>query len=306
MQNHYRVSIPLQTVTRATIEGSTGHGVENNLQLEDILRTRIENTPITEGRLGTLGITTYLDIDATADNRKDAMLKAVSTAQLFIQLTALVHQAEFEINLAGIRSVNLTPNADIEPLAYLGVQVNIASFERLLPVWIKVTALQEQNNELWKVLQLAFEWLHFGAIANEERSVFLAYRIALEVLLKGTEGDESSTTVFHKYLDKKKHRLLTKALRAVIALYFDDAKPIERLMQRMEGTLAESDSERWARILNNAGVPASSKELDDLGIARGSVVHSGLSSAMMSITRVREIVIAYINALLGIGEQEDV
>jgi ribosomal protein L7/L12 len=302
MQYHYRVSIPLQTITRATIEGSEGYGVENNLQLEDVLRTRVENAPITEGRLGTLGITTYLDIDITAENRKDAMLKAVSIAQLFIQLIALVHQAEFEINLAGIRSVTLTPDANIEPSAYLGVQVNIASFERLLPVWKKVAAMQEQNNELWKVLRLTLEWLHFGAIANEERSVFLAYRIALEVLLKGTEGDESPVTVFQKYLDKKKYRLLAKAIRAVLALYFDDAKAIDRLMQYIERTLAESDAERWARTLNKAGVSVSSKELDDLGIARGSVVHSGISSAKMSITRVREIVIAYINALLGVGE----
>lgn len=152
------------------------------------------------------------------------------------------------------------------------------------------------------MLRLALEWLHFAAIATEERSVFLAYRIALEILLKGTEGDESPTTVFQKYLDKKKHHLLTKAIRAVLALYFDDAKAIDRLMQRMEGTLAESDSERWTRILNNAGVSVTSKELDDLGIARGSVVHSGLSSTKMSITRVREIVIAYINALLGADE----
>jgi hypothetical protein len=61
MQNHYRVSIPLLTVTRATIEGSEGHGVENNLQLENILRTRVESIPTMEGRLGSLGITTYLE-----------------------------------------------------------------------------------------------------------------------------------------------------------------------------------------------------------------------------------------------------
>ena len=119
VQNHYRVSIPLQSVTRATIEGSTGCGVENNLQLEEILCTRVESTPI-EGRLGILGITTYLDIDVTADNRKDAMLKAVSTAQLFIQLAALLHQAEFEINLAGIHSVNLNPQCSYRAISAWG------------------------------------------------------------------------------------------------------------------------------------------------------------------------------------------
>jgi len=50
--------------------------------------------------------------------------------------------------------------------------------------------------------------------------------------------------------------------------------------------------------LHNAGIPVSSEELNDLQSARGSVVHSGISSAKMSTTRVREIVIAYMDALL--------
>lgn len=295
----------METVTRATIEQSKGYGVENNLQLENILRTRVESTTTIEGRLGTLGITTYLDIDMTADNRSDAILKAVSIAQLFIQLTSLVYQAEFEINLAGIRSVNLNPNAGMEPFAYLGTQHNIASFEPLISIWEKVALIQEQNSELWDVLQLALEWLHLGATVKDDRSAFLAYRISLEVLMNYTIGDDKNTTVLKRYLDAKKHKALTKVIREILSLCIDDSKAVERIMHRIEDTLMESETEKWATILNNANIPISSKELNDLRMARGGVVHTGISSPTMSKSRIREIVIAYINALLGVGEQNE-
>ena len=298
MQDRYMVSIPIETITRATVEQSRGYGLVNNLQLANILHVRVERTTTIEGNAGTQGAITYLDIEVSAEDRKEAITQALSLTRLFVQLMVLVYQAEFEISIVGIQAKNLSPSSGLELSTYFGMQTDIASFEDLIPVWERVISIQEQDSELWKVLKLALEWLHFGAIANEERSVFLAYRIALEVLLRGTEGSENSTTVLHKYLDAKKRRLLTKAIRAVFTLYIDDPKALDRLMQRIEGTLTESDSERWARILHNAGIPVSSEELNDLQSARGSVVHSGISSAKMSTTRVREIVIAYMDALL--------
>jgi hypothetical protein len=304
LQDRYLVSIPIKTVNRATIEQMKGFGLVNGLRLGNVLRVRVEGTTIIEGKAGSSGTSTYLDIEVSADNRKDAVEQAFSLSQLFVQLMVLVHQAEFEFDISfmGIQATKLSPTGALEPSTYFGQQTDILSFQDVVPVWERVITMKEQGSELWKVLKIALEWLYFGAIANEERSIFLAYRIALEVLLRSIEGNENSTTVFNKYLDKKKHRLLVKAVRAVFTLYIDDAKALERLMQRLEGTLAESDSERWARILNNVGVSVSSKELDDLGIARGSVVHSGVGNEKMSTTRVREIVIAYIYALLGIGK----
>lgn len=300
MEDRYLVSIPIETVTRATTMQSRGYGL-NELQLADILHVRVERTTTIEGNSGTLGAVTYLDIEVSANNRNDAILQAYAIAQRFVQLTALVYQAEFEISLVGVQAKNLTSSSGAELSSYFGVEQVIASFEPLLKVWEQVTSIQEQNSELWNVLKLALEWLHFGAIANDDRSAFLAYRIALEVLVKGNEGSESSTTVLNKHLDTRKHKLLNKAIRGVIALYIDDDKALNRLMQRIEDTLVESEPERWARILENAGVAVSSEELNDLRIARGSVVHSGIGNEKMSTFRVREIVVDYINALLTVN-----
>jgi hypothetical protein len=43
-----------------------------------------------------------------------------------------------------------------------------------------------------------------------------------------------------------------------------------------------------------------SEELNDLRIARGSVVHSGIGIEKMSTFRVREIVVDYVKALLTV------
>jgi hypothetical protein len=259
MEDRYLVSIPIETVTRATVIQSRGYGL-NELQLADILHVRVERNTTIEGNSGTLGVANYLDIEVSANNRNDAILQAYAIAQQFVQLTALVYQAEFEISHVGVQAKNLTSSSGAELSSYFGVEQVIASFEPLLKVWEQITSIQEQNSELWSVLKLALEWLHIGSIANDDRSVFLAYRIALEVLVKGHEGSESSTTVLNKHLVTRKHKLLNKAIRGVIALYIDDDKALNRLMQRIEDTLMESEPERWARIMKNAGVVVSSED----------------------------------------------
>ena len=297
MQKPYRVSIPLEAVISATIEQSRGYGVENDLQLENVLRTRVESTHIIEGRAGTLGVARYVDLEMVADTRTDAIMQAVSTAKLFIQLVALVYGAEFELNLENIQATTLEANAGLEPSTYFGVQSNIASFEPLLPVWRKVALLKEQDKEQWDIMQLALEWIHFGATASDDRNVFLAYRIALEVLMNFALKEDQDTTVFNTLIEEKQRTKLLKVLRGLLS-FFLESEYVERVINQINGTRLKSESDKWAKVLSDAGVSVSPQELRDLSGARGGVVHSGISRSTMSKARMREIVVAYINALL--------
>jgi hypothetical protein len=305
MQKRYRISIPLETVVRATIEQSRGYGVSNNLQLDNVLRTRVESTQTIEGRSGTLGIARYIDMEIVADDRTDAIMQAVSIAKLFIQLVALVYGAEFEINLENIQAINLEANAGLEPSSYLGIQSDIASFEPLLPVWKRVALLKEQNSELWDTLQLALEWVHLGAIASDDRNIFMAYRIALEILMNyALKDDKEEITVLNTFLDDKMHKKLINVIRGLLSLFIEKPEIIDRVISHVNDTRLKSEADRWAEILNKAGVFVSSQELKDLNIARGGVVHTGIGRSTMSKTRMREIVVAYINTLLEIEKSE--
>lgn len=298
MSDDYLVSIPIEPITRATIENSRSHGLTNGLQLAHILRVRVEETITKEGNIGTYGAATYLDIEVSADNRNEAILQAYSIAQHFVQLAALVYQAEFEISLIGVQAKNLSPSNRLEPSTHFGYQNDIASFEPLIPIWERVASIQEQDSKLWNVLELALEWLHFGAVVSDPRSTFLAYWIALELLIDGIEENERSTTVFKKHLDDKKRDLLRTALKGVLALYIGNKDDVERIISYIEGTKVESDTKRWARILNNASVSVTPKELDGLNKARSIIVHDGIMNEKMSNSRMYGIVSAYINSLI--------
>ena len=298
MTDVYLVSIPIEPVTRATVENSRSHGLTNGLQLANILRVRLEETITKEGDTGTYGAATYLDIEVSDDNRNAAILQAYSIARRFVQLAALVYQAEFEISLVGVQAKNLSPGNRLEPSTHFGYQRDIASFEALIPIWKRIALIQEQDSQLWRVLELALEWLHFGAVVSDPRSIFLAYWIALELLIDSIENNERSTTVFKKHLDDKKRDLLRTALRGVLALYIGNKDDVERVTSYIEGTKVESDTKRWSRILNNAGVSVTPKELDDLNKARSSIVHDGIMNEKMSNSRMYEIVSAYINSLI--------
>ena len=258
----------------------------------------MEETTTLESNTSTYGTRTYLDIEVSADDRTEAITHAVSVSRLFVQLLAFVYLAGFEISMVGIQTIKLAPKDDLEPSTYFGKQTDIASLQNLTPIWEQVNSIREQDEELWQVLRVALEWLYFGAIANEERNISLAYRIALEVLLRGTEGNEVATTVFKKHLNETQRSQLKQAITGVLALCIPQAKDRQRIISHMEDTLSESDADRWARLLTNSGVSVSAKELAELQIGRSQIVHRGVSSPKMSITRVREMAIAYMNTLL--------
>jgi hypothetical protein len=100
------------------------------------------------------------------------------------------------------------------------------------------------------------------------------------------------------------HKKLINVIRGLLSLFIEKPEIIDRVISHVNDTRLKSEADRWAEILNKAGVFVSSQELKDLNIARGGVVHTGIGRSTTSKTRMREIVVAYINTLLEIEKSE--
>src|SRR6266568_1712832 len=221
MSYRYRVSIPVEAVMQQDgVEFSVSHKLEDGLQLGDILRVRIENA------------ITYLDMEVVAEQRNEAITIALSRSGRVVQLISWVYKKGFEVSLAGIQAIPLTP---VEPpfevreeedgihvmlrevlhiSDHIRVTEHIPTLDALLPLWEWI----EENNTVADGL----EWLYLGTIASNDRMAFLAYWIALELLLERTPGNERATTILHHSLPEDKRDALLKDIEQVLKKYIED------------------------------------------------------------------------------------
>lgn len=314
MLRRYRVRIPMDTVTLATTQSSRSYGLNDGLEIDGVLRVQV--APDT-------GIT-YLEQEVTTETRDQAIAGALPIARRFVELLALLHDMGFELSLAGIQVEvleDLAPQFEqwdedgvhhvalhdhIEVSDYVSIRASLATFDELAAAW----RTPPPADDLGTAAALALEWMYLGKVAPDDRNAFLAYFVALELLLEGAdkanrdgtedEGTSTASTVIGQEVASKADRKrLRDELDAELARYIADATKRQRLMDYAFNAKAESDIDRWTRLLQAAGISVSVDEVRQLRSARGSIVHSGAGG--LPTTRLREIVVAYLKKVLGLA-----
>ncbi len=307
MSDRYRVSIPLEATVQDGVDFSVTHKLEDGLALNDMLRVRVE------------GIITYLDIEVVAQQRNEAITSALPMAWRFVQLLSLVYNKGYEVSLAGIQAIPITPTeppVEIHEEEYhvhiivreklyisdhIRVTAHITSLDLILPLW-------ERLNQSNSVVADGLEWLYLGNIVSDDRMAFLAYWLALELLVERTPGSEQATTILNKYVeDQQDQTLLKQEMRQVLKKYIDDDSAIHRFMEYLEQAKVESDVDRWTRILRKSGLEIQLEEVKELRKKRGAIVHqSEKSKTVAPSAHLREVVKAYLNLLLQTEEKDEV
>lgn len=155
---------------------------------------------------------------------------------------------------------------------------------------------------------LALESVYLGKIARDDRNAFLAYWVALELLLESAEaagagaedeGAAKTSTVIKQAIPSKSDRNHLQAeVDAALARFISDAAQRQRALDHALSAKAESDVDRWTRLLRFAGIATTEEEVKQLRKARGSVVHGGAGG--LPTTRLREIVTLYLKKVLGL------
>ena len=307
MSNRYQVSIPVEATVQDGVDASFTHKLEDGLMLGNILRVRIEDD------------ITYLDIEVVAEQRNEAITSGLVIAWRFVQLISLVYNKGFEVSLAGIRAIPMAPAEPPMEIRQEGDHVHIivretlhisdhiratahiSSLDQIMPLWNRVN----QSNS---VVADGLEWLYLGAITSNDRMAFLAYWLALELLVERTPGNQQATTILKKYVPEQQDRtLLKQEMMQVLKTYINDDYAINRLMEYLEQAKVESDVDRWTRILQKSGLEIQLEEVKELRKKRGAIVHqSEKSKAVALSSHLREVVTAYLNLLLQTEEKDEV
>lgn len=307
MSSRYQVSIPIEATVQDGVDASFTHKLEDGLMLGNILRVRIED----DGA--------YLDIEVVAEQRNEAITSGLAIAWRFVQLISLVYNKGFEVSLAGIRAIPMAPAEPPIEIRQEGDHVriivretlhisdhiratkHISSLDQIMPLWNRVN----QSNS---VVADGLEWLYLGAITSNDRMAFLAYWLALELLVERTPGNEQATTILKKYVPEQQDRtLLKQEMMQVLKKYINDDDAILRLMEYLEQAKVESDVDRWTRILQKSGLEIQLEEVKELRKKRGAIVHqSEKSKTVAPSAHLREVVTAYINLLLQTEEKDEV
>ncbi|SRR6266446_3405670 len=306
MSSRYQVSIPIEATVQDGVDASFTHKLEDGLMLGNILRVRIEDD------------VTYLDIEVVAEQRNEAITSGLAIAWRFVQLISLVYNKGFEVSLAGIRAIPMTPaeppieihqegdhvriivRETLHISDHIRATAHISSLDQILPLWNRVN----QSNS---VIADGLEWLYLGAITSNDRMAFLAYWLALELLVERTSGNEQATTILKKYVPGQQDRtLLKQEMMHVLKKYIND-DAIRRLMEYLEQARVESDVDRWTRILQESGLEIQLEEVKELRKKRGAIVHQSEKSKSVALSaHLREVVTAYINLLLQTEEKDEV
>jgi len=298
MLNRYLVSIPIEATVQDGVDTSITHKLEDGLTLSDILRIRVEDS------------ITYVDIEAVAEDRNGAISSALAIAWRFVRLISLINNKGFEVSLAGIRAKQLSvePSVEIKKTEngidfifremltisdHVRIIEHISTLDPLLPLWELVS---QSNN----VIADGLELLYLGKIASNERIAFLAYWIALELLVEHAPGSEPSITVLQEHVPNKGIRKQLKSeMDQVLKKYIADDTARERLIRSLEFTKNKSDVDRWYKAITKSEVHISIEEIKELREKRGAIIHPNEGSGMQVIPmRLCEIVTEYLNALL--------
>lgn len=303
MSSRYQVSIPIEATVQDGVDASFTHKLEDGLMLGNILRVRIEDD------------VTYLDIEVVAEQRNEAITSGLAIARRFVQLLSLVDNKGFEVSLAGIKAIPMAPaeppievrqeGNDVRELLHFSYHIrataHISSLDQIMPLWNRVN----QSNS---VVADGLEWLYLGAITSNDRMAFLAYWLALELLVERTPGNQQATTILKKYVPEQQDRtLLKQEMMQVLKTYINDDYAINRLMEYLEQAKVESDVDRWTRILQKSGLEIQLEEVKELRKKRGAIVHqSEKSKTVAPSAHLREVVTAYLNLLLQTEEKDEV
>src|SRR5260370_3621365 len=273
MSSHYQVSIPIEATVQDGVDASFTHKLEDGLMLGNILRVRIEDD------------ITYLDIEVVAEQSNEAITSGLAIAWRLVQLISLVYNKGFEVSLAGIRAIPMAPaeppieirqegdhvriifRETLHISDHIRATAHISSLDQILPLWNRVN----QSNS---VIADGLEWLYLGAITSNDRMAFLAYWLALELLVERTPGNQQATTILKKYVSEQQDRtLLKQEMMQVLKTYINDDYAINRLMEYLEQAKVESDVDRWTRILQKSGLQIQLEEVKELRNKRGAIVH---------------------------------
>jgi len=304
MSSRYQVSIPIEATVQDGVDASFTHKLEDGLMLGNILRVRIEDD------------ITYLDIEVVAEQRNEAITSGLAIAWRFVQLISLVYDKGFEVSLAGIRAIPMTPaeppieirqegdhvriivRETLHISDHIRATAHISSLDQILPLWNRVN----QSNS---VIADGLEWLYLGAITSNDRMAFLAYWLALELLVERTSGNEQATTILKKYVPGQQDRtLLKQEMMHVLKKYINDDDAISRLMEYLEQAKVESDVDRWTRILQKSGINIQLEEVKELRKMRGAIIHqSDRSRAAALSPRLHRVVATYLDLLLRTEEK---
>lgn len=310
----YRVRIPVEAITLATTQASTSYGLNDGLRLDDVLRVHVE--PATK--------TTYLEQEVIAQNRDSATAEALPVARRCVQLLALLHDMGFVLSLVGIQVETIEDSGQqsdqwdengihhialhdrVEVSDYWSIRASLATFDELGTAW----RTPPPPGDLGDAAALALEWVYLGKVAPDDRNAFLAFWVALELLIEGAdkaahataagEGAPTASTVIGQEVTSKEDRKrLRDRLDALLANDIPDAGKRKRIVDYAFTAKAESDVDRWTRLLRTADVPVTEDEMRQLRNARSSIVHSGAGG--LPTARLREIVIAYLKKVLGLA-----
>lgn len=311
MPRRYRVQIPVASTELATPQFSKSYALTNGLELPGILQVR------------TTDETTLIELEISADNYDAAVAGALSISRKCVQLIALLHEMGFELSLSGIivetlespdqpaevwsdgNGLHVVLRDSFEMHDRVSIRAALATFEPLAAAWDLVPLSGDHDD----AVTLALEWVYLGTLARDERNAYLAYWVALELLMTSAGATEAQSqedkptkiahTVIERAIPLKADRVrLRAAMDALLTEYVTDTAMRNRVMEQVSNTKAESDIDRWLILMQAAGIKVTSDDIRQLRHARGSLVHSGTGE--LPVARLREIVTAYLKVRVGL------
>ncbi len=296
----YTVSIPLEPVTDS--EQGTTYSLQDGLSLGDELRVRVVNDR------------TYIDLHVQAEQDSNAIDIAQDIARRFIHLLVLVQEVRFQISPFGLQlerwpvhvvdaSGNVPAIVAIRGIGMAGGvgimgrgTITAVSLERVAPPWGQLKA---QSSD---ATARGLEWVYRAKTTRDPVNAFLAYYVALEVLLEGHAGENAVRQALQQNVASKAERkVLLAEVETVLMQHGLEEHTCTRIKDAIIYCKAESDPERWQRILADSGVDVPLGELETLRRLRGKLVHEGNDDDVAVATdQLSSIVTTHLNALLRV------
>lgn len=261
-----------------------------------------------------------LIVELKADDEEDAIAQAVSIASLLCRIEALVLDAGIALSYLRPSTRNLTrPELDQRVPRALGIQ-SIGHHQHadwVEVVWQRLSSLTD--GDIRDAVELGLEWTYIAKGARDERSAFIAYWTALELMLQlvpPLTPPVKSVTVFSQYVAKNTRDAALDAVSESLARWIADPVARQRICQSVRQTKFERDVDRWARTLGERGVSYKGSAINPEVLrewqrVRHRLVHSGGTSRKVPIkdqvlpirsapvSGVKDVVREFIFRLLG-------
>jgi hypothetical protein len=215
------VTVPTTIPGRVTLEGTPA---------QPLLRTTLESNSYDE-----------------------AVQAGTECAARFVQFVALDGAAlQLDWNTVQCDSPDAPSHARVGPMAaLLSREGERPPLERVSHEW----ALWESAGDNQDVLLLALEWVHIAVTAPEVRSEYLAYWVALELLVGKSFSDSEPLTIFRRYFHISASAVESKIKQIVcdelarqdngVQLHEEEVERLAtRLISRLRDTQVESNVTR--------------------------------------------------------------